>query len=305
MLLYSMRNFTGRWEIERWNGDGLMRAAEPLMRGILGRAQQLPLYYDPLVPRPDQRNRVVDARSWIDTHAPGTWEHSPMCVEILEPLGLHESRQPRALLCDERSVVGWFGALTPAPLTRRQHRLLSALVEPMRQRLIAERRLQDSPAVSAALDVMLDRLGSPAFLIDAHGVVREANEAGRSLADDHQADVAVALRDAIAHRPNAMSFELIEISARGLPVHWLAVQRVDPLERRIVTCVQACAKRWQLTPRQTEVLDLLARGLANATIASSLGCVERTVELHITAIFDRAGLDSRSALVSTVLTTCV
>jgi DNA-binding NarL/FixJ family response regulator len=60
--------------------------------------------------------------------------------------------------------------------------------------------------------------------------------------------------------------------------------------------------RWQLTPRQGEVLGLVSRGLANATIAAALGCGDRAVELHLTALFDRAGVESRAALVARVLT---
>lgn len=56
--------------------------------------------------------------------------------------------------------------------------------------------------------------------------------------------------------------------------------------------------RWTLTPRQAEVLDLLAQGLPNRSIAEELGCVERTVEVHITALLQKARLESRAALIA-------
>jgi DNA-binding NarL/FixJ family response regulator len=40
-----------------------------------------------------------------------------------------------------------------------------------------------------------------------------------------------------------------------------------------------------LTPRQTEVLGLLARGLPNKLIARELGLTEATVKVHLLAIF--------------------
>jgi DNA-binding NarL/FixJ family response regulator len=40
-----------------------------------------------------------------------------------------------------------------------------------------------------------------------------------------------------------------------------------------------------LTPRQAEVLDLLARGLPNKTIARELGLSEATVKVHLLAVF--------------------
>ena len=70
---------------------------------------------------------------------------------------------------------------------------------------------------------------------------------------------------------------------------------------RSVARVRTCATRWTLTPRQLAVLELVVTGMANATIAAMLGIADRTVESHVTAIFDRAGVDSRAALVATVL----
>ena len=59
--------------------------------------------------------------------------------------------------------------------------------------------------------------------------------------------------------------------------------------------------RWTLTPRQAEVLACLAEGQANPAIAATLGIALRTVEFHVTALFDRAGVETRSALVASLL----
>jgi DNA-binding NarL/FixJ family response regulator len=48
----------------------------------------------------------------------------------------------------------------------------------------------------------------------------------------------------------------------------------------------------ELTPREKEVLDLLARGRNNAGIAAALFLSERAVEKHINAIFTKLGLDN-------------
>jgi DNA-binding NarL/FixJ family response regulator len=58
------------------------------------------------------------------------------------------------------------------------------------------------------------------------------------------------------------------------------------------------ARAWSLTPRQTAVLELIAGGDSNRTIASKLLCAERTVEMHVTALLARAEVESRSALIS-------
>jgi DNA-binding NarL/FixJ family response regulator len=64
-------------------------------------------------------------------------------------------------------------------------------------------------------------------------------------------------------------------------------RRVDPLE--------------QLSPREREVLALMAEGRSNAAMAETLGVSERAVEKHVRAIFSkldlpRAGADHRRVL---------
>ncbi len=49
-----------------------------------------------------------------------------------------------------------------------------------------------------------------------------------------------------------------------------------------------------LTPREREVLGLLARGLGNADIAGQLSLSEKTVRNHISSIFDKLGVWSRA-----------
>jgi DNA-binding CsgD family transcriptional regulator len=47
------------------------------------------------------------------------------------------------------------------------------------------------------------------------------------------------------------------------------------------------------TPREREVLALLARGLDNLQIAAHMGLSEKTVRNHITPIFDKLGVENR------------
>ena len=49
-----------------------------------------------------------------------------------------------------------------------------------------------------------------------------------------------------------------------------------------------------LTPREREVLDLIAQGLDNAQIAARLDLSEKTVRNNITHIFDKIGVENRS-----------
>jgi DNA-binding NarL/FixJ family response regulator len=62
--------------------------------------------------------------------------------------------------------------------------------------------------------------------------------------------------------------------------------------------LQRAAALWRLTRRQREVLGQLARGLSNKEIATSLGCAVSTVELHVSQLFRRSGVQGRAALVA-------
>src|SRR3546814_3753593 len=53
-----------------------------------------------------------------------------------------------------------------------------------------------------------------------------------------------------------------------------------------------------LTPRQQDVLLLLARGLSNKAIASQLEISESTVKVHIRAIMERTGMMNRTQIVA-------
>ncbi|HEY5762395.1 MAG TPA: response regulator transcription factor [Rhodocyclaceae bacterium] len=58
--------------------------------------------------------------------------------------------------------------------------------------------------------------------------------------------------------------------------------------------VTARAKDLGLSPRQAEVLSLMAKGRSNRDIAQLLGLTEGTVKIHVTAIFRALGVASRT-----------
>ena len=53
----------------------------------------------------------------------------------------------------------------------------------------------------------------------------------------------------------------------------------------------------ELTAREIQVVRMVARGMSNKAIAHELGISPRTVEGHLNHVFDKVGVESRTALV--------
>jgi len=170
----------------------------------------------------------------------------------------------------------------------------------MQKRLSAERRLKAGARDRAVLEVVLERVGSPTFLIGPTGKIHEANAAGQTLLAQRRLEVTESLHAAIARRIGTLAFELIEVRDRGVRSHYVAIARPDA-NTQLIERARAAASRWGLTQRQASVLEFVTRGQATATIAAMLGVSERAIELHVTAIFDRVGVDNRAGLISRVL----
>jgi len=56
-------------------------------------------------------------------------------------------------------------------------------------------------------------------------------------------------------------------------------------------------ERGPLTERETEVLALLSKGLANKQIAVSLGISEHTVKFHVSSIYTKLNVANRTEAV--------
>ena len=54
-----------------------------------------------------------------------------------------------------------------------------------------------------------------------------------------------------------------------------------------------------MTPRQQEILLLMAQGLQNRDIASTLGMLEGTVKVHVKSILQKLGVNNRTHAVVT------
>jgi len=274
------------------------RRLHQLFADFMARATRRYAWYDPIRPEPSQRNVVIEALELIP---PGELEASDIYRHVLLPVRFHAHRQPRVLVCEGPSLLAWIGSFQDGAVDARHRALLARLVPALKRRLATERKLQAGARRLAALEAALEHLGAPALVVGANGTVHEANQAACTLLDATGRELHHALRERIAGRPARWAFELTPLRAEGVPTMWLAILRPASAEQRIRAGVDKATARWALTPRQRAVLEQIIHGHATVTIAAILGISERAVELHVTAILDRVGVDNRTALVAAAL----
>jgi DNA-binding CsgD family transcriptional regulator len=148
-----------------------------------------------------------------------------------------------------------------------------------------------------SLESVLDALSMPAFVLNRRGAIRHGNPAAMALLAQDRTGTSALLRSAV-HRGGCHGLEVAPLVGPGQGQLFLATCLRAP---GMKNHVQEAARRWSLTTRQREVLQRLVCGSSNAGIALDLGCSVKTVEAHISAIFEKVQVDRRSALVARVL----
>jgi DNA-binding CsgD family transcriptional regulator len=148
---------------------------------------------------------------------------------------------------------------------------------------------------SAALGAALEAIPSPAFLLRLPSTILRANARGRSLLADDRERVLGLVRSTTPPPRGPVRFPL-----ESHPEHVVVV--LHDLEGDARSRLAAVTQRWGLTPRQSAVLALVAQGESNRTVAGRLGCSEKTVELHVSALLAKTRCSSRSKLVASFWT---
>lgn len=143
----------------------------------------------------------------------------------------------------------------------------------------------------------MEAIPSAAFITNGDGLVLFSNGEGRRLLS-HPGRTRDEIREA-ANGDSSAPFTVSRIAGRAGRERRLLVRRPS------VECPESpsrvAATTWGLSRRQAEVLALVVEGHPNASIAQLLGIALRTVEVHMTAILARAGVENRSSLVARAL----
>jgi two-component system, NarL family, response regulator YdfI len=124
-----------------------------------------------------------------------------------------------------------------------------------------------------------------------------------ALVDQPSADwTALALRSgvkAILPRDSSMDEILPAIQAAYAGFVLLDAETTQILAARIPTpSVQPAPALDDLTPREVEVLRMLAEGLGNREMAGRLGISDHTVKFHVSSILDKLGASTRTEAVT-------
>ncbi|GII28616.1 response regulator [Planotetraspora mira] len=150
--------------------------------------------------------------------------------------------------------------------------------------ILMDLRMPNGDGVSATARILAARPESRVIVLTTYetdqDIVRavEAGAAGYLLKDTSRADLLTAIFSA----------------ARGETV-------LSPsVATRLVTRMRAPASE-SLSPREAEVLSLVAEGLTNAEIGKTLFISEATVKTHLLRVFGKLGVSDRTAAVTVAL----
>jgi DNA-binding CsgD family transcriptional regulator len=188
------------------------------------------------------------------------------------------------------------------------------MVVPLLDDLDAARRtIDDLGTNTKALAVALDLLPVAALVMDAAGRYLTSNAAARSLFGG--AAIPSAVLEAAAKglaagtertvtaivRPDGALLRAVpaDVAAAGIGAGaGPSVVFLVPVGGAIDVRTGPLAARYGLSPMQTKVVTLVARGLTNKEVAGKLDLSSETVKKHLDAVFQRTGVNTRAAVVA-------
>jgi DNA-binding NarL/FixJ family response regulator len=252
----------------------------------------------PVTPK-SLRNRAVRPkvihRRRITNPTPGT---RALIAEVGDRLPGYMAKDDLGVsVCDGDVGLCWVGSSRQAPFGRRETAVLDAIIPSLKARMVLEHQLGHARASHALLEAALEAIPTAAFIVGGSSI-EYANATGRTLLDRERLSVIASLRESMRTRSPDAPFAITPVESPGEDSMALAVLRGGSTGRELVRRSAVFSARHTLTPRQSEVLALLARGYGNKTIAERAGVAEGTVEEHITSLLRKARVDSRTALVA-------
>jgi len=161
-------------------------------------------------------------------------------------------------------------------------------------------------------DTLVDKLTVAVLVFRRHQLVYlnpAAEQLRERLRARYRSELTVLLRDHIGKlgdkRDTATTTSLLT-GQRGEPFYL----HVMPLDagghdvaisvRELGTSMGAFSKRYGLSRRESEVVELVMLGYRNRDIATTLGAQPATIKKHLTHVFDKVGVDTRTQLIARI-----
>jgi DNA-binding CsgD family transcriptional regulator len=250
--------------------------------------------YNPVRPEPSQRNVAL---SNFDIARITNLAATPVVAEVYPKFGLSHDGLLRVVVCDGPSLLGYLSFFQPRAFEARQQRLLARLVPALRRRLSRERLMTMAASTRLLLDAAISEIPATTFVVSERGTVLEANGVGKLWLTRSGLDGRRALRDAVLSpgRDSRSSFRVTKVTSLGVATRYLVVAITTA---QSLDAVRGAALRWGLTPREIDVLVALVEGMPTRTIAAQMGISERTVEAHLTSLFEKAQVETRAEVVA-------
>ncbi|MFN4294426.1 MAG: LuxR C-terminal-related transcriptional regulator [Thermoflexales bacterium] len=195
--------------------------------------------------------------------------------------------------------------VAPTPALRLGLRALLAQAEPSWEIVGESPALERSPTLANA-DLFL--LTDPDQLLPLAGVLSDEREQSVVVLTNDGAAVnmlcalplrgwSIAPTDASAEELRAATMAALQGMA-ALPTYMAGQFAATPTAIRRTGPSEEAEPRPTLTPREVEVLEQVSRGLPSKLIAHELGVSESTVKFHLSSIYAKLGVASRTEAVS-------
>lgn len=247
--------------------------------------------FNAMRPEPKQRNVALTLSEVKLTTGVQT---ASILTDVYARFGLLRDDQLRVLVCEGPSLLAWIGLFQSAPFEARQKRMLAHLIPAIHRRLSMERLLRQAPGTRALLDAALEAIPAPVVVLDGRGALLEANAAGAGWLAGDRAGHRELLRQAIRGRAVPGMFQVTAVKMNPAVTRYLVVFKGDPSTAH---AWRTASFAWGFSKRESQVFALLARGLTNRAVAADLAIAERTVEAHLTSMFEKAQVETRAELV--------
>jgi len=173
----------------------------------------------------------------------------------------------------------------------------------------AQRVIEELTARTRALDVVLSLVPVAALVLDRQGRLLIANAAAKALFNGPAIPERIV---STAARVASTGDDMVKADAGDLALRLVAadvgresndgdspaVVFLVPEAKPVAIDSAALTRRFALTGAQMKVVERLCHGLTNREIANELGLSVETVRKHVATIFDKTGVNTRSAVVA-------